>query len=62
MIRFYKGMKSLEKAAFSATYKTLWCAGPSIEHVHAIRPVGEIVKTLIHEYEKQMTSERLQEG
>ena len=62
MLTFYKGMKSLEKAAFSATYKTLWCAGPSIEHVHAIRPVGEIVKTLIHEYEKQMTSERLQEG
>ncbi|MBL6444988.1 nitronate monooxygenase [Fulvivirga sp. 29W222] len=50
MLTFYKGMKSLEKAAFSATYKTLWCAGPSIEHVHAIRPVSEIVKTLIEEY------------
>ncbi|GAA0891562.1 nitronate monooxygenase [Fulvivirga kasyanovii] len=50
MLTFYKGMKSLEKAAFSATYKTLWCAGPSIEHVHAIRPVKEIVEGLINEY------------
>lgn len=50
MLTFYKGMKSLEKAAFSATYKTLWCAGPSIEHVHSIRPVKEIVETLIREY------------
>lgn len=50
MLTFYKGMKSLEKAAFGATYKTLWCAGPSIEHVSAIRPVKEIVKTLIGEY------------
>lgn len=50
MLTFYKGMKSLEKAAFSATYKTLWCAGPSIEHVHSIRPVKEIVETLIQEY------------
>lgn len=53
MLTFYKGMKSLEKAAFSATYKTLWCAGPSIEHVHAIRPVKEIVGALIQEYKAQ---------
>ena len=52
MLTFYKGMKSLEKAAFGATYKTMWCAGPSIEHVHAIRPVHEIVETLITEYEQ----------
>ncbi len=45
---FYKGMKKMEKAAFGATYKTLWCAGPSIEHVKAIRPVAEIVKTLVN--------------
>ncbi|WP_343605603.1 nitronate monooxygenase [Fluviicola sp.] len=44
---FYRGMKSLEKAAFSATYKTVWCAGPSIEHVKAIRPVKEIIETLV---------------
>lgn len=45
-LTFMRGMKSLEKAAFSSTYKTVWCAGPSIEHVHAIRPVGEIVADL----------------
>lgn len=47
MLTFYKGMKSLEKAAFSATYKTVWCAGPSIEYVKSIRPVGEIVTDLV---------------
>ena len=45
---FYKGMKNLEKAAFGATYKTVWCAGPSIEYVKAIKPVSEIVKDLIN--------------
>jgi nitronate monooxygenase len=46
-LTFYRGMKALEKAAFSATYKTLWCAGPSIEYVHAIRPVSEVVEELV---------------
>lgn len=46
---FFKGMKKLQKAAFSATYKTVWCAGPTIEHVKAIKPVSEIVKTLTNE-------------
>lgn len=53
---FLKGMKSLQKAAFSSTYKTVWCAGPSIEHVHAIRPVREIVTDLRREYEVAQTS------
>lgn len=44
---FYKGMKNLEKSAFSATYKTVWCAGPTIEYVNEIRPVSEIVKSLV---------------
>jgi len=51
MITFYKGMKSLEKAASGATYKTVWCAGPSIEHVHAIRPVKDVIEGLVKEYE-----------
>ena len=45
-LTFYRGMKSLEKAAFSATYKTVWCAGPSIEHVKKIRSIKEIVTNL----------------
>lgn len=48
-LTFYRGMKSLEKAAFGATYKTVWCAGPSIEHVHAIRPIKEIIAELFTE-------------
>ena len=47
MLTFVKGMKSLEKAAFSATYKTVWCAGPTIENTTSIRPVKEIVESLV---------------
>lgn len=47
MITYFKGMKSIEKAAFSSTYKTVWCAGPSIEHTTEILPVKEIVKKFI---------------
>lgn len=48
---FVKGMKSLQKAAFSTTYKTVWCAGPSIEHVKSIRKVSEIITQLKMEYD-----------
>lgn len=47
-----RGMKAVEKAAFRATYKTVWCAGPAIEHVHEILPVKEILKNLIRQYEQ----------
>lgn len=50
----YKGMKAMEKAAFSATYKTVWSAGQSIEHVTAIRPIKKIVEDFILEYEKNL--------
>lgn len=50
MLTFYKGMKMLEKSAFGASYKTMWCAGPSIEYVKNIRPVADIVSTIIDEY------------
>ncbi len=49
---FYKGMKKLKSAAFSATYKSVWCAGPSIEFVKEIKPVAAIVKQLREEYEQ----------
>jgi nitronate monooxygenase len=47
MITYFKGMKSVENAAFSSTYKTVWCAGPSIEHTTEILSVKEIVKKLV---------------
>lgn len=46
MLTFYKGMKLLEKAAFSTTYQTVWCAGPTIEYVKEIKPIKEIVNDL----------------
>ncbi|NLR91352.1 NAD(P)H-dependent flavin oxidoreductase [Flammeovirga agarivorans] len=50
MLTFYKGMKMLEKAAFGATYKSVWCAGPSIEYVNSIRPVKEVVDQMVEEF------------
>lgn len=47
-----RGMKAIEKAAFSTTYKTVWCAGPSIEHITHVRPVKEIITTLVKELEQ----------
>ncbi|WP_338733726.1 NAD(P)H-dependent flavin oxidoreductase [Mangrovimonas cancribranchiae] len=47
MFRFYIGMKATEKAAKKATYKTVWVAGPSIEHTTEILPVKKIVSKLI---------------
>lgn len=46
----FRGMKAVENAALKATYKTVWCAGPAIEHVTAIRPMKDIIGTLISEW------------
>lgn len=48
MVRFYIGMKATEKAAQQATYRTVWVAGPSIEHTKEILPVKDIVAKLIN--------------
>lgn len=50
MIIALRGMKAVEKAALSATYKTVWCAGPAIEHVKSIRPLKEIINQLTSEF------------
>lgn len=47
LITFYRGMKKLEKAAFGATYQTVWCAGPAIEYVKKIRSVKEVIDDLV---------------
>ncbi len=46
MIRFSIGMRATEKAAKKATYKTVWVAGPSIEHTRQILPVKQIIANL----------------
>ncbi|MGB0776902.1 MAG: NAD(P)H-dependent flavin oxidoreductase [Flavobacteriaceae bacterium] len=43
MWRFSVGMSQVTKAATSATYKTVWVAGPSIETTHDIEPVSKIL-------------------
>lgn len=43
MLTYYKGMKLLEKAAFSATYKSMWVAGCSIEFSKKVEPVKDVV-------------------
>ncbi|WP_047546727.1 NAD(P)H-dependent flavin oxidoreductase [Psychroserpens sp. Hel_I_66] len=48
MVRFSIGMKATENAAKKATYKTVWVAGPSIEHTKEILPVKEIVANLVN--------------
>jgi len=45
-ITFMRGMKRLQKSAFSTTYKTVWCAGPSIEYVKEIKSIKEVVDEL----------------
>jgi nitronate monooxygenase len=47
MVRFSIGMKATENAAKKATYKTVWVAGPSIEHTKAILPTKDIIKHLV---------------
>lgn len=51
MLTYYKGMKLLEKAAFGASYQSVWCAGPSIEFVEEIASVESIIKRIISEYQ-----------
>lgn len=48
MIRFSIGMRATEKAAKKATYKTVWVAGPSIEHTNAILPTKAIIEHLVN--------------
>jgi nitronate monooxygenase len=57
MLTFYKGMKSVEKAAFTSTYETVWCAGPTIEYTKSIRPVKDITADLIAQYHVVNSSE-----
>ncbi len=50
MLTYYKGMKAIEKAAFSATYKTVWCAGTSVEFTSEVLPLREVVQKLKSEF------------
>lgn len=47
LIRFMIGTNAVTKAATKATYKTVWVAGPSIEHTKEILPTSTIIDKLI---------------
>lgn len=53
MFTFLKGMKAIENAANSATYKTVWIAGPTIKYTKEIRQVKVVVEELITGYLKE---------
>ncbi len=46
MLIFVRGMRKIEKAAFSATYQSVWVAGPAIEDVKSVRPLQNIMQEL----------------
>jgi nitronate monooxygenase len=47
MFRWARGTQMFKNSAFAATYKTVWCAGPSLEGVRSIRPVSQVVSELL---------------
>ncbi|SHI75772.1 NAD(P)H-dependent flavin oxidoreductase [Flavobacterium terrae] len=47
LIRFMIGNNAVTKAATQATYKTVWVAGPTIEHSKSIQPVYKIIESLV---------------
>lgn len=47
MIRFSIGMNATKNAATKATYKTVWVAGPSIEHTNKILSTKAIIERLV---------------
>lgn len=48
MVRFMIGTNAVTNAATKVTYKTVWVAGPSIEHTKEILPVKKIVANLVN--------------
>ncbi|MNY53504.1 hypothetical protein D3C86_1892670 [compost metagenome] len=44
-----KGMKKLEAAIHPNNYKTLWCAGQSVELINDVLPSKAITERLINE-------------
>ena len=46
-----RGFSWLEDAVKPGNYNSLWCAGQSVELIHAIKPVKEIVQEMITETE-----------
>ncbi len=39
----WSGMKKLEKSVMPANYKTLWCAGQSVELIDDVKSIGDVI-------------------
>ena len=52
MLIAFRGMKAVEKAAFGATYKTVWCAGPAIEHVKRVQPIADMISAITRQFDE----------
>ena len=50
MFRWFKGTQMFKKSALEATYKTVWCAGPSLEGVNSIRHVSQVVADILETF------------
>ena len=50
MFRWFKGTKMFRQSAFEATYKTVWCAGPSLEGVDSVRHVSQVVSDILNPF------------
>lgn len=50
------GMRKLEKAATSSSWKSVWSAGQSVGLVHEILGTEEIIKKFVREYEQAVQS------
>lgn len=57
MLTQIRGMKKLEDSVKPGNYKTLWCAGKSVEMIHDIQGCEQIVKSMINEF--KIASEKL---
>jgi nitronate monooxygenase len=44
-------MRNLEQSIKPGNYKTLWCAGKSVEQIHDIKPCKNIIDDLMSEFE-----------
>ncbi len=56
MLVQFRGMQKLSASVQPGNYKTLWCAGQSVELIDEIKPVSEIVAKMINEYDHAFLS------
>ena len=49
--RWFKGTKMFQESALDVTYKTVWCAGPSLEDVKSIRSVSQVVQDFLKPFD-----------